>query len=93
MFNIYLHCFVLFCLEPIIPTYKQQFVLQYTGTVITTITKAAYKAEIEDQISSVQSDLQTQCKNSMEINAPVVVLSPTVTFVIVGSKVCIIVVA
>ena len=93
MFNIYLHCFALFCLEPIIPTYKQQFVLQYTGTVITTSMKAAYKAEIENQLSSVQSDLQAQCTTSMGINAPVIVLSPTVTFVIVGGEVCIIVVA
>ena len=75
-------------------TYKQKFVLQYTGTVITTSTEAAYKAEIENQLSSVQSDLQAQCSNNMVvIKVPVVVLSPTVTFVTVGGKVCITVVA
>ena len=74
-------------------TYKQQFVLEYTGTVITSSLRDVYKAEIENQLSSVQSELQTQCRNSMGINAPIVVLSPTVIFIIVGGKVCITVVA
>ena len=78
----------LFCeTEPNIATYKQEFVLEYTGTVITTNMEDAYKAEIEKQLSSVQSELQNQCKNNMVTSPPVVVLSPTVTFVVVGSKV------
>ena len=54
---------------------------------MTTTTYGAYKAEIEKQLSSVQSELQNQCKNNMVTSPPVVVLSPTLTFVIVGGKV------
>ena len=46
-----------------------------------------YKAEIENQLSSVQSDLQAQCKNNMGTSPPVVVLSSTVKITIVGRKV------
>ena len=59
--------------------------------MITITTEDAYKAEIENQIPSVQSDLQAQCTNILGRDAPMVVMSETFTFIVVGSKVCIIV--
>ena len=49
-----------------------------------------YKTEVENRLSSVQTDLQNQCNNKVK-TPPDVVLDQTVTFRVSGAKVCIIV--
>ena len=47
-----------------------------------------YKTELETKLSSVQTDLQNQCNNNVK-TPPDVVLDQTVTFRVLGDKVCI----
>jgi len=85
----------LFQLEASKPTYRQEFVVVYNGTVVVESVKDEYKAEIEKKLPSVQSTLQHMCKINFgsEATVPDVVLSKTVKFNVTGSKVCIAVVA
>ena len=88
---IYMACFR-FCLEPIIATYRQKFVLKYTGTVVTKDKTDAYKTEIEKRLSAVESDLQAICISNIGAKAPLVTMNKTVTFSVSGLTVSITVV-
>ena len=84
-------CFRL-CLEPISAIYRQRFVLKYTGTVVTTTTKNAYKTAIEERLSAVESVLRRLCRDNMGQAAPVVTMNKTVMFSVSGLTVSITVV-
>ena len=78
---------IAFCVEHGSATYKQQFVLTYRGTTITTPTEDAYKNALEGQLSDVQTALRDLLTYNMGTKAPIVHLAQTVTFVITGDKV------
>ncbi|KAK2173065.1 hypothetical protein NP493_905g00052 [Ridgeia piscesae] len=73
------------CTKPIIATYRQRFILKYSGTVVTKDKTNAYKTAIEEQLSAVESDLQDVCINNMKLKAPVVIMNKTVTLNVFGS--------
>ena len=77
------------------PTYKQEFLVVYDGTVVLESVQDEYIAEVEKKLPSVQSTLQDMCKLNFALGAPVpdVVLSKTVKFNVTGLQVCIAVVA
>ena len=69
--------------------YRQEFLLQYTGTIVTTSNRALYKAELEAQLPDVQSALQAQCDSNLLTAPPDVLLDNTVTFHATGGTVCV----
>ena len=81
--------FVLCWTEHNAAVYRQEFLLQYSGTVVTTSNRDLYKAELEAQLPAVQSALQAQCDNSLVSETPDVLLDNTVTFLVIGETVCV----